>query len=141
MDPQWDKKLCNKIRGELGLSHEVAMAIVGEVAEHRQTAYLQGYNRGFNKNPDACGSPKPHDEDTISKRFYNYRQSWWFDIVVAYRSNKFRVVIERNAFNDQSLMCGYGLDLGALEFSDKTSVRGSRQSDQTRGGIAQCPSH
>lgn len=58
----WDKVLCEKLRS-WGVSREQAGLIVGEVAEQRQIADRQGYNRGFdsgyNDAMDKLTRPKP----------------------------------------------------------------------------------
>lgn len=46
MELNWDKDAAAKLR-ELGLSWDHAMIAVGLIAEHRQMADRDGYNRGF----------------------------------------------------------------------------------------------
>ena len=43
----WDRKVVQGFM-EKGFSHEQAMQVLGEVAEQRQRAYMQGYSKGFN---------------------------------------------------------------------------------------------
>ena len=43
----WDKVVTQKLV-KLGLSREHASIVVGEIAEHRQVAYSQGYKKGYN---------------------------------------------------------------------------------------------
>lgn len=45
--PDWDKTTCANLKRH-GLTHADAMAVVGELAEQIQQAYMQGYSRGYN---------------------------------------------------------------------------------------------
>lgn len=47
MNTHWDKELAKLLR-EKGIKHEVAMEVVGIVAEMKQSAYLSGYKNGYN---------------------------------------------------------------------------------------------
>jgi hypothetical protein len=57
MSVHWDKELAQKIR-DLGVHHEMAMQVVGLVADMRQHVYMQGYNRGYNFGYDDAVSKK-----------------------------------------------------------------------------------
>ena len=48
----WDKELSMKLRQELKLTFEQAQAVVGIVAEERQQADRDGYERGYNDGYD-----------------------------------------------------------------------------------------
>jgi len=48
MEPNWDKVVAAKLRAAGFTQGQIGFA-VGEIAEHRQIADLQGYIRGFNK--------------------------------------------------------------------------------------------
>lgn len=51
--PSWDKQLVITLK-ERGLTHEHAMIAVGETAEHRQTAYMEGHNKGYDEGWNAA---------------------------------------------------------------------------------------
>lgn len=44
---------------------------------------------------------------TISERFYNQSQSWFYERIVDSGSYRFRVFIRRNAYDEQSFVRGY----------------------------------
>jgi hypothetical protein len=45
--------------------------------------------------------------ETISTQFYNLDQSWHYEIIVRVGGVKLRVLIRRNAYDDQSYVRGY----------------------------------
>lgn len=47
---------------------------------------------------------------TISQRFYNARQSWIYEQIVAIGPRRLRILIRRNAYDEQSYLRGYALD-------------------------------
>ena len=57
----WEGKATQELVA-LGLSWEHARIAVGLIAEHRQTADLQGYARGFNRGYDFCKTSGKHLE-------------------------------------------------------------------------------
>lgn len=45
---EWQKRFVRHLTG-VGLSHNDAMIAMGLCCEYRQEAYMQGFNRGFEK--------------------------------------------------------------------------------------------
>lgn len=66
-EPGWDRKETKTLM-DLGLSWEHARIAVGRIAEHRQRADLQGYERGYQDGHEngfkkAQSKHKPEDTD------------------------------------------------------------------------------
>lgn len=53
----------------------------------------------------------------ISARFYNLHQSWIYERIIKVDDHKLRVVIRRNAYDDQSYVRGYALDPVKLDWN------------------------
>jgi hypothetical protein len=52
MRGEWQKSFVLKLVKEVGLTHTDAMEIMGLVCEERQTAYMEGYVKGYNDNKE-----------------------------------------------------------------------------------------
>lgn len=54
---------------------------------------------------------------TISERFYNQSQSWFYERIADSGSHRFRVFIRRNAYDEQSFVRGYVFCSTALQWN------------------------